>query len=119
VGVGVPPPICLGSGVHPHPHPRFAGNRGSTVPTPTPDLPESGIQLSTIEYRKGVEFRLPQCLTLRLIVLPKLIKLRRPAMSDHESADQNGSMVSVDACIVAVRMELDLDPLSNHDNLIY
>ena len=42
VGVGVPPPICRGSGVHPHPHPRFAGDRGST-PTPTPDLPESGV----------------------------------------------------------------------------
>jgi hypothetical protein len=28
--VGVPPPICRGSGVHPHhPHPRFAGDRGS------------------------------------------------------------------------------------------
>ncbi len=26
-------------------------------------------------------------------------------------------MVSVGACIVAVLMELDLDPLSNHDNL--
>ena len=62
VGVGVPPPICRGAGVHPHPPPRFG--RGSGVhplvtPTPTPDLPESGIQLSTIEYCKGVEFRLP------------------------------------------------------------
>ncbi len=38
-----PSPICRGWGVHPHPHPRF----------------ESGIQLSTIEYCKGVEFRLP------------------------------------------------------------
>ena len=89
-GVGVPPPICRGSGVHPHPHPRFAGNRGST-PTPTPDLPESGIQLSTIEYCKGVEFRLPQCLTLRLIVQPiKLINLRRPAMSD-DAVDYSGT----------------------------
>ena len=39
------------------------------------------------------------------------------------SADHDGSMVSVtvDACIVAVRMEvimeLDLGPLSNHENL--
>jgi hypothetical protein len=48
----------------PHPHPRFAGDRGwgsqprfagdrGSTPTPTPDLPESGIQLSTIEYAKG------------------------------------------------------------------
>jgi hypothetical protein len=66
-------------------HPRFAGDRGSTgIPTAIPDLPESGIQLSTIEYCKGAEFRLPQCLTLRLIVLPKLINLRRPAMSDGQ-----------------------------------
>ena len=40
-GVGVPPPICRGSGVHPHHHPRFAGDRGSS-PSPvsmigTPD----------------------------------------------------------------------------------
>jgi hypothetical protein len=69
------------SGIIPIPDPRFAGDRGS-IPTAIPDLPESGIQLSTIEYCKGVEFRLPQCLTLRLIVLPKLINLRRPAMSD-------------------------------------
>ena len=58
-GHGTPDP-------HPHPHPRFAGDRGST-PIPIPDLPESGIQLSTIEYCKGVEFRLPPCLTLRLV----------------------------------------------------
>ena len=37
----------------------------------------------------------------------------------RHSADQDGSMVSVGACIVAVRMELDLGPLSNHDNLNY
>ncbi len=60
-----------------------------------PDLPESGIQLSTIEYRKGVtvEFRLPQCLTLRAIVQPiKLIQvnLRRPAMSD-DAVDYGGT----------------------------
>ncbi len=79
-GVGVPSPICRGSGVHPHRHPRFAGNRGSS-PTAIPDLPESGIQLSTMEYCKGVEFRLPQCLTLRFIVQPiKLINLRMPGL---------------------------------------
>jgi hypothetical protein len=45
------------------PDPRLAGDRGST-PIPIPDLPESGIQLSsTIEYCKGLEFRLPKCLT--------------------------------------------------------
>ncbi len=62
----------MGMGARPHPHPRFAGvwtgDRGSAAPTPIPDLPEleSGIQLpvSTIEYCKGVEFRLPQRLTL-------------------------------------------------------
>ena len=64
--MGVPSPICRGSGVRPHPHPRVAGDGGS-IPIPIPDSPESGIQLSTIEYCKGVEFRLPQCLTLRLI----------------------------------------------------
>ena len=73
----------------PIPDPRFAGDRGS-IPTAIPDLPESGIQLSTIEYCKGVEFRLPQCLTLRLIVLPKLINLRRPAMSD-DAVDYSGT----------------------------
>ena len=88
-GHGTPDP-------HPHPHPRFAGDRGST-PIPIPDLPESGIQLSTIEsrYCKGVEFRLvhrlPQCLTLRLIVQPiKLFNLRRPAMSD-DAVDYSGT----------------------------
>ncbi len=61
---------------------------------PIPDLPESGIQLSTIEYYKGVEFRLPQCLTLRLIVQPiKLINLRRPAMSD-DAVDYSGTSES-------------------------
>ncbi len=90
-GMAVPSPICQcrGSGVHPHRHPRFAGDRGS-IPTAIPDLPESGIQLSTIDYCKGVEFRLPQCLTLRLIVLPKLINLRRPAMSD-DAVDYSGT----------------------------
>jgi hypothetical protein len=62
MGMGVPSPICRGSGAHPHPHPRFAGDGGS-IPIPIPDLPESGTQcaqqLSTIEYCKGVEFRLP------------------------------------------------------------
>ena len=89
--MAAPSPICRGSGVHPHRHPRFAGDRGS-IPTAIPDLPESGIQLSTIEYCKGVEFRLPQleCLTLRLIVLPKLINLRRPAMSDG-AVDYSGT----------------------------
>jgi hypothetical protein len=84
-------PARRGSGVHSHPHPRFAGDRGST-PIPIPDLPESGIQLSTIEYCKVVEFRLPQCLTLRLIVQPiiKLINLRRPAMSD-DAVDYGGT----------------------------
>ncbi len=79
-----PSPICRGSGVHPHRHPRFPGDRGS-IPTAIPDLPESGIQLSTMEHCKGIEFRLPQCLTLslRLLVQPiKLINMRRPAMSD-------------------------------------
>ena len=91
-GMGVPSPICGGSGVHPHPHPRFAGDRGS-IPIPIPDLPESGIQLSTIEYCKGVEFRLPQCLTLRLIVQPtKLVNLRKPAMSD-DAADYSGTII--------------------------
>jgi hypothetical protein len=61
-----PDPRLAGDRPHWHPHPRFAGDRGST-PIPIPDLPESGIQLSTIEYCKGVKFRLPQCLTLRLI----------------------------------------------------
>ena len=89
---------------HPHRHPRFAGDRGwrshprfagpgdrGSIPTAIPDLPESsGIQLSTIEYCKGVEFRLPQCLTLRLIVMPKLINLRRSAMSD-DAADYSGT----------------------------
>jgi hypothetical protein len=91
-GMGVPSPICRGSGVHPHPHPRFAGDRGS-IPIPIPDSPESGIQLSTIENYKGVEFRLPQCLTLRLIVRPiKLINLRRPAMSRADDAvDYSGT----------------------------
>jgi hypothetical protein len=68
-------------------HPRFAGDRGlghsdggpipdlgstgdrGSIPIPIPDLPESGIQLSTIEYCKGVDFRLPQCLTLRLLIV--------------------------------------------------
>ncbi len=57
------------------------------IPTAIPDLP--GI-VSTIEYCKRVEFRLPQCLTLRLIVLPKLINLRRPAMSDG-AVDYSGT----------------------------
>jgi hypothetical protein len=83
--MAVPSPICRGSGVHPRRHPRFAGDRGS-IPTAIPDLPESGIQLSTIEYCKGEELRLPQCLTFRSIVLPKLINLRRPAMSDDARA---------------------------------
>ena len=109
-GMAVPSPICRGSGVHPHRHPRFAGDRGS-IPTAIPDLPESGIQLSTIEYRKGVEFRLPQCLTLRLIVLPKLINLRRPAMSDDavdygSSSDESDQVPSrlparAESCILA------------------
>ncbi len=90
-GMAVPSPISRGSGVHPHRHPRFAGDRGS-IPIAIPDLPESGIQLSTIEYCKGVEFRLPQCLTLRLIVLPKLINLRRPAMSD-DAVDYSGTII--------------------------
>jgi hypothetical protein len=47
-GIGGGPPIP-----DLHPHPRSI-----------PDLPKSGIPLSTIEYCKGVEFRLPQCLTL-------------------------------------------------------
>jgi hypothetical protein len=73
--------ICRGSGVdprspgpdprfagdwgsNPHPHPRFAGDRGpgsesTPIPIPAGDLPESGIQLSTVECCKGVEFRLP------------------------------------------------------------
>ncbi len=34
-GVGVPPPICRGSGVHPHPHPRFADLPGIGSP-PSP-----------------------------------------------------------------------------------
>ena len=89
-GMAVPSPICRGSGVHPRRHPRFAGDRGS-IPTAIPDLPESGIQLSTIEYCKGIEFRLPQCLTLRLIVLPKLINLRRPAMSGDDAVDYSGT----------------------------
>jgi hypothetical protein len=58
-----PSPICRGSGMAVPLHPRFAGDRGSipTVPvTAIPDLPESGIQLSTIEYCKELEFRLPQ-----------------------------------------------------------
>ena len=76
MGMGVPSPICRGSGI---------------IPIPIPDLPESGIKLSTIEYPKGVEFRLPQCLTLRLIVLPiKLVHLRRPAMSD-DAVDYSGT----------------------------
>ncbi len=100
-GLGTPDP-------HPHRHPpgRFAGDRGwrshprfaagdrGSIPTAIPDLPESGIQLSTIEYCKGVEsrFRLPQCLTLGLIVLPKLINLRRSAMSDSDdAADYSGT----------------------------
>ena len=96
---------------HPrHPHPRFARDRGS-ITTAIPDLPESGIQLSTIEYCKGVEFRLPQCLTLRLIVLPKLINLRRPAMSDDavdygSSSDESDQVPSrlparAESCILA------------------
>jgi hypothetical protein len=93
-GMAAPSPICRGSGAHPRRHPRFAGDRGS-IPTAIPDLPESGIQLSTIdsEYCKGVEFRLPQCLTLRLIVLPKLCNLRRPAMSD-DAVDYSGTISS-------------------------
>ncbi len=57
-GVGVPPPICRGSGVHPHPWAAI------------PDLPESGTKLPVTrsaiasEYCMGLEFRLPQCLTL-------------------------------------------------------
>ena len=57
-GHGTPDP-------HPHPHPRFAGDRGwgshprfagdhrGSTPTPTPDLAESGMQLSTIEHARG------------------------------------------------------------------
>jgi hypothetical protein len=55
-----PSPICRGSGMGSHS--RFAGDRGS-IPITIPDLPKSGIQLSTIEYCKGVEFRLPQFFT--------------------------------------------------------
>ncbi len=45
-GMAVPSPICRGSGVHPH-------------RSPSPICRGSGIQLSTIEYCKGVEFRSP------------------------------------------------------------
>ena len=49
---------------HPHRHPRFAGDRAwrshprlagdrGSIPTAIPDLPESGIQLSTIGTAKG------------------------------------------------------------------
>ena len=63
-GMGVPSPICRGPGIIPDPHPRFAGDRGF-IPIPIPDLPKSGIQLSTIEYCKGVDCSgSPQCLTL-------------------------------------------------------
>ena len=62
--MGVPSPICRGPGIIPDPHPRFAGDRGF-IPIPIPDLPKSGIQLSTIEYCKGVDCSgSPQCLTL-------------------------------------------------------
>ncbi len=63
-----PGPARRGSGVHSH-------------PIPIPDLPESGIQLSTIEYCKGVEFRLPQCLTVRLIRTSTLIKVYESIIS--------------------------------------
>ena len=88
-GMGVPSPICRGSVLVPE-----------SIPIPIPDLPESGSRaLSTIEYCKGIEFRLPQCLTLRSIVQPiKLINLRRPAMSDDAvdysgTSDSSGSTV--------------------------
>jgi hypothetical protein len=53
-GHGTPDP-------HPRPHPRFAGDRGwgshprfagdrGSTPIPIPDLPKSGIKLSTVEY---------------------------------------------------------------------
>ena len=80
----------LQSGIIPIPDPRFAGDRGS-IPAAIPDLPESGIQLSTIGYCKGIELGLPQCLTLRSIAQPtKLINLRRPAMSD-DAVDYSGT----------------------------
>ena len=58
-GTSIPIPDLPGIGDGP-PIPGSPGIGGST-PIPIPDLPESGIQLSTIGYCKldGVEFRLP------------------------------------------------------------
>ena len=67
---------------------QYNGKQGTEppipIPIPIPDLPESGIKLSTISG-------LPQCLTLRLIAQPiKLVNLRKPAMSD-DAADYSGT----------------------------